>query len=396
MLRYQRAVTRAANRPRTMAARAAALVIALHSREGACYLTREQLADEIGAGLKVTRRAVQELKRSGWLAEEATKGAPKFILTRPEGSSDLQGKEPGSDRAWGRPPSPDLQGDGAQICKGMEPGSARGTPSRRPPEKTPEDLPHQKVDPGSSKKLIPPAPESPRATPGPSTPRGEVLPLPGFEVPPAAPIDPLQAAEVSEVLEHWRSRGYHTRKPIDNAERRKRIRARLDDGLDVATLKAAIDGASIDDWLMGRHERNDVANGGKVYNGLETILRDAAQVEKLATLWDVALAENRVHEDGGDRHYDRFGQPRSGKRFVAPEDPPEAGNAEVVGVEEAARRFAAINREYEERKRAEQELERSKMLELMNTGTPEIVAENRMLVEIAERAKARLARQGFH
>lgn len=196
------------------------------------------------------------------------------------------------------------------------------------------------------------------------------------------------------MLEHWRSRGYHPRPVADLPDRRKRILDRLAEGLDVGTLKAAIDGASIDDWLMGRHERNDVSNGGKVYKGLETILRDAAQVEKLATLWDVALAEGRVLEDGGDLHYDRFGQPRSGKRMAVPEPAP-ADAGEIVGREEAERRFAEYARQDAERARQKLEAEETSRCEnqrrLIETGTPEVVAENRWLFEIQQRSQARMA-----
>lgn len=61
--------------------------------------------------------------------------------------------------------------------------------------------------------------------------------------------------------------------------RRSRIIARLrENSGDVGELLFAIDGAEKDDWLMGR----DNKSGGKKYNDIETVLRDRAQVEKLA------------------------------------------------------------------------------------------------------------------
>ena len=58
-----------------------------------------------------------------------------------------------------------------------------------------------------------------------------------------------------------------------------RIKARLRENLgNVSELLYAIDGARTDDWLMGR----DTRSRGKSYNGIETIFRDRAIVEKLA------------------------------------------------------------------------------------------------------------------
>ncbi len=60
----------------------------------------------------------------------------------------------------------------------------------------------------------------------------------------------------------------------------KRLAARLAEGFTVADLKRAADGATRDDWLMGRAQ--GVRAGG--HRDVETVYRDAAQVERLMAL----------------------------------------------------------------------------------------------------------------
>jgi hypothetical protein len=86
--------------------------------------------------------------------------------------------------------------------------------------------------------------------------------------------------KVSAVLEHWRAAAYHQRTPKDTPERRVRIRRRLDEGFSVEEIQAAIDGAGLDPWLMG----TDPKSNGTKYLGIETILREAKQVERLRDL----------------------------------------------------------------------------------------------------------------
>ncbi|MBK0432725.1 phage replication protein, partial [Klebsiella pneumoniae] len=58
----------------------------------------------------------------------------------------------------------------------------------------------------------------------------------------------------------------------------KRIKARLAEGFTADELCRAISGAKGDPWLMGKNPSK------KRYDGVETILRDAAQVERLRDL----------------------------------------------------------------------------------------------------------------
>jgi len=81
------------------------------------------------------------------------------------------------------------------------------------------------------------------------------------------------------VFDYWRVQHGHPRSVLDQ-KRRARIRSRLRENAgDVSELLFAIDGARKDDFLMGRDER-----ANRRYDGLETILRDRAQVERLAQL----------------------------------------------------------------------------------------------------------------
>ncbi len=88
------------------------------------------------------------------------------------------------------------------------------------------------------------------------------------------------ADDVLAVLEHWADKLYAGRRVKFDDKRKKRIRARLSEGFGVADLKLAIDGALRDDWLMGRKDGSPKDG----YRDVSTVLRDAAQVERLMAL----------------------------------------------------------------------------------------------------------------
>lgn len=69
----------------------------------------------------------------------------------------------------------------------------------------------------------------------------------------------------------------HPRAKLDRT-RRARIEARLRDGYTVDQLVAAIEGASRSAWHMGDNPE------GRRYDGIQTVLRDAEQVEKFIDL----------------------------------------------------------------------------------------------------------------
>lgn len=92
----------------------------------------------------------------------------------------------------------------------------------------------------------------------------------GFE--PEPKVDPVRL-----VFSHWQTELHHPNSKLDD-KRRKRIKARLAEGFTADDLCRAISGAKGDSWLMGKNPSK------KLYDGIDTILRDAAQVERLRDL----------------------------------------------------------------------------------------------------------------
>lgn len=84
-------------------------------------------------------------------------------------------------------------------------------------------------------------------------------------------------ADIAEVFDFWRSETGRTRSRLD-PKRARRIAARIGEGSTVDELKAAIRNRRNDPFLMGQNDT------GRVYDGIETLLRDAAQVERLCAL----------------------------------------------------------------------------------------------------------------
>ncbi|PXB01154.1 replication protein [Pectobacterium carotovorum] len=93
------------------------------------------------------------------------------------------------------------------------------------------------------------------------------------------PVEQPVSQAIKTVFSHWQAEHNHPTSKLD-PKRRKRINARLEEGFSVAELCKAISGAKYDPWLMGKNPSN------RRYDGIETILRDAAQVEKLRDLDD--------------------------------------------------------------------------------------------------------------
>lgn len=91
--------------------------------------------------------------------------------------------------------------------------------------------------------------------------------------------DELYRQLTEVVFAYWAARLHHPRALLDR-NRELRILARLrESGGDWGLLLWAIDGALSDDWIMGRDMRSP-----RAYDGIETIFRDRAQVERLAEL----------------------------------------------------------------------------------------------------------------
>lgn len=86
------------------------------------------------------------------------------------------------------------------------------------------------------------------------------------------------AEPVQAVFECWQLVHGKHRSKLDT-KRSARIKARLGEGFTVEQLCGALRGAKKDPFLMGRDPR-----AGRAFDGIETLLRDAAQVERLLAL----------------------------------------------------------------------------------------------------------------
>ncbi len=91
--------------------------------------------------------------------------------------------------------------------------------------------------------------------------------------------DKLYAGMAEIIFAYWAARLHHPAALFDQ-KRERRLLARLrESGGDWGLLCYAVDGALTDDWLMGRDMHSP-----RKYDGIETIFRDRAQVERLAEL----------------------------------------------------------------------------------------------------------------
>jgi hypothetical protein len=113
--------------------------------------------------------------------------------------------------------------------------------------------------------------DSPSATP-------DAHPSPDASSGPEVSAKAETSRAVKVVFECWQAEHGKQRSKLDG-KRTTRIRARLAEGFTVDQLCQAIRGAKKDPFLMGRDPR-----AGRVFDGIETILRDAAQVERLIAL----------------------------------------------------------------------------------------------------------------
>lgn len=94
--------------------------------------------------------------------------------------------------------------------------------------------------------------------------------------------DPAVAIAVKTVFECWQAEHGKQRSKLD-VKRAGRIKARLREGFTVEQLCQAIRGAKKDEFLMGQHPR-----ASRAFDGIESILRDLPQVERLIELHEGA------------------------------------------------------------------------------------------------------------
>ena len=89
----------------------------------------------------------------------------------------------------------------------------------------------------------------------------------------------LYAQLAAVAFSYWAKKLNHPAALFDD-KRRRRIMTRLRESRgDLNAMLYAVDGALRDDYLMGR-----ATNSPRKYDGIETIFRDRAQVERLAEL----------------------------------------------------------------------------------------------------------------
>jgi hypothetical protein len=100
------------------------------------------------------------------------------------------------------------------------------------------------------------------------------LPDDASDVPPATRF----ASDARKVFEAWKLDTGHARSTLDR-KRQARIEARLREGFTADELILAITHRRNDPWLMGTAE-----GATRVFDGIETLLRDASQVERLRDL----------------------------------------------------------------------------------------------------------------
>lgn len=91
--------------------------------------------------------------------------------------------------------------------------------------------------------------------------------------------DELYTGMAEIIFSYWAARCHHPAALLDRKRERRLIARLRESGGDWGLLCYAVDGALTDDWLMGR-----AMDSPRKYDGVETIFRDRAQVERLAEL----------------------------------------------------------------------------------------------------------------
>jgi hypothetical protein len=103
---------------------------------------------------------------------------------------------------------------------------------------------------------------------------------------------------VTKVFDFWKQEHGHPKAKLER-KRRSRIKARLREGFTGRELCIAIRGAKRDQFLMGQN------SDGKVYDGLQTLLRDAEQVERLMALAGTRRGAPAANGNAGQTPADR-------------------------------------------------------------------------------------------
>lgn len=213
--------------------------------KGECWPSYQHIADQCEISKRSVMRHIDDLCEFGFLRKEYRPG--------PKGnSSNIYHLSLDGDR------------ESLRVVTESHPPGDRVSP---PPSDT--------VSPRTSHSI-----ESVNEPITPIVPTGDVGEFPTLDLKPEKTEEARnQPDPVRQVFCHWQAEHNHPTAKLDD-KRRKRIQARLAQGFTVGELCKAISGARFDTWLMGKNPTN------KRYDGIDTLLRDAAQVEKLRDLAD--------------------------------------------------------------------------------------------------------------
>jgi hypothetical protein len=218
------------------------------------------LAGSNAAGIAVGIAA--ELVDREWWGQSANGyeilGYSDYNPTRAEIEDGSRRQADKAKRRW------DAAGNAAGNAAGTTNGNAAGNAPPDPRPQTPDDL-----DPGAK------APSSESAHPASDKGCKSDLAKAVFEAWLDEHIDPAQRAKCKF-----------------NGKRRRAVEARLREGYEPERLIAAIRGVKLSRWHMGENA------DGRRYTGIETILRDGAQVEKFEALLTDPPQPRAVHGRG--------------------------------------------------------------------------------------------------
>jgi hypothetical protein len=91
-------------------------------------------------------------------------------------------------------------------------------------------------------------------------------------------IDQMRTLQAELIFAYWAAKMDHPKTILDDKRERLIVKRLSENDGDVSELMYAIDGALRDDWIMGRDPKST-----KKYDGIETLFRDRAQIERLAS-----------------------------------------------------------------------------------------------------------------
>lgn len=238
------------------------------------------LADSLGWSREQFRERFGELFREGMAKADWKAGLvwlPNAIKRDPPSNGNMVA---GWAKEWNELPECGLKREAYQYLKRFLEGLGKGF-SEPFAERWRNPSPNQEQEQEQEQEQDPPI-----APQGASEPEGDPWGLtPGCpetssDGAPSRTVVPKQtnAAIVRRVFEAWKLDTGHHRATLD-PKRHRRIEARLREGLTEQDLLDAIEGRHRDPWLMGTDPKSP-----RVFDEIDTLFRDAAQIERLRDL----------------------------------------------------------------------------------------------------------------